>query len=93
MISELVDKAKSYLFNRKVSYQNTFLNVSGEIVLEDLAKFCRAHKTTFHPDPRIAAQLDGRREVFLRIQQHLNLSNEELWKLIGRPDLDQPTQR
>lgn len=50
-------------------------------VLEDLAKFCRATETTFHPDPRVHAALEGRREVFLRIQQHLQLSFEDVYKL------------
>lgn len=55
-------------------------------VLVDLARFCRAHASTAHPDPHVAARLDGRREVWLRIQQHLNLDNDTLWLLFdGRP--------
>lgn len=50
-------------------------------VLEDLAKFCRAHTSTFHADPRKAANLDGRREVWLRIQQYLRFDLEEIYKL------------
>lgn len=34
----------------------------------------------------MAGRLDGRREVFLRIQQHLQLSDDDLWSLYdGRP--------
>jgi hypothetical protein len=51
------------------------------MVLEDLAKFCRAHESTFHAEERVAGRLDGRREVWLRIQQHLQLSEDALWKL------------
>jgi hypothetical protein len=47
-------------------------------VLHDLAKFCRAMETCFDPDPRIHAVLEGRREVWLRIANHLNLSPQEL---------------
>lgn len=70
----------SFLNDRKRSYQLTFqLNQPANVaVLEDLAKFCRANESTFHADPRIAANLDGRREVFLRIQNHLGLNTEEL---------------
>lgn len=85
---EFVATAKAFLFRRQSAYQTTFAGPGPEIVLADLAKFCRAHSTTFHQDPRIAAQLDGRREVFLRIQQHLQLTDEQLWRLVGRPDLD-----
>jgi hypothetical protein len=55
----------------------------GQEVLADLAKFCRAHETCFHPDARAHAVAEGRREVFLRIQRHLNLSDEQLWQLYG----------
>lgn len=85
---ELADKAKQYLFRRRTAYVATFSSPSGEEVLADLARFCRANRPTFHPDPRVAAQLDGRREVWLRIQQHLQLSDADLWRLMGRPDLD-----
>jgi hypothetical protein len=52
-----------------------------DMVLADLAKFCRANTSTFHPDVRAAAALDGRREVFLRISHHLQLTDEQLWSL------------
>lgn len=85
-LNELIQKAKAFLFRRQRAYQVTFAGPVADEVLRDLAKFCRAHETTFHPDPRVAAQMDGRREVWLRIAQHLNLSNDELWKLYGRND-------
>jgi hypothetical protein len=53
-------------------------------VLRDLAKFCRAHETTFNPDPRAHALAEGRREVFLRIANHMNLTEDELWELYGK---------
>ena len=80
-MSELVDRAKQFLFGRQTAYRAVFQGPMSDAVLADLAKFCRASDSTFHPDPRVAAQLDGRREVFLRIQQHLKLSSDDLWKL------------
>lgn len=47
----------------------------------DLARFCRAHQSCFDPDPRIHAVLEGRREVWLRMQQHWQLSPEQLAEL------------
>lgn len=84
----LLEKAKSYLARRRTAYITTFLNPVGEEVLEDLAKFCRAHESTFHQDPRAHAVAEGRREVWLRIQKHLNLSDDQLWKLYGGPTKD-----
>lgn len=81
----MAGEAKEFLRSRALSYKRTFApdDADNTAVLKDLAKFCRALESTFHPDPRIAAQLDGRREVFLRIQQHLQLSTEQLWALLG----------
>lgn len=69
-------------FNRRrTAYVNTFENPMGREVLADLARFCRANTTTFHADARVHAVAEGRREVWLRISQHLNLSDEQLFDL------------
>lgn len=90
LFSEAVAKAKSYVFFRKQAYQQVFNPESrfAQMVIKDLAKFCRANQSTFHTDARAHAVLEGRREVWLRISQHLNLPPEDLWKLIGRSDLE-----
>lgn len=82
-MGELLDKAKSFLRSRRLAYIRTFEGPVAAEVLADLAKFCRAHKSTAHADPHMAARLDGRREVWLRLQQHLQLNDEDLWKLFG----------
>lgn len=64
------------------AYEYIFLgNYAAQEVLIDLATFCRASETTFHPDARVNAVLEGRREVWLRIANHLNLSSEQLFAL------------
>ena len=83
----LIGKARSFLSTRAQSYRVTFDNVHGQRVLKDLARFCRAHQTTVHADERMTYVLEGRREVWLRIQQHLQLSDEELWQMLdGRQE-------
>jgi hypothetical protein len=81
--SDLIQTARERLFSRQMAYRRLFdlETPSGVAVMKDLARFCRAHKSTFHADPRIHGVLEGRREVWLRISQHLNLSTEDLWKL------------
>lgn len=45
-------------------------------VLADLRNFCRADgRSTFSTDPLVMARLVGRREVFERIQNYLNLDD------------------
>lgn len=84
MLDELKEKAKALLFGRQRAYQLAFGGEAGKDVLSDLAKFCRANESTFHADPHIRCQLDGRREVWLRIQNHLNLSSDQLWDIYER---------
>lgn len=75
-----------FLANRARAYRIKFggrpLAVETRIVLEDLAKFCRAAETCVVPGDRDKSLLlEGRREVWLRIQQHLHLTDEELMVL------------
>ncbi len=45
--------------------------------------FCAANVSTYHIDSREHARLEGRREVWLRIQQILLLTPEQLLKILG----------
>jgi len=80
---EILDKVKAILSSKTVAYSRTFNeeSIDARIVLEDLAEFCRAHDSTYHADARIHAVLEGRREVWLRIQKYLKLTPDELWEL------------
>ena len=82
-VSNYLEAVKARLMGRRTAYIRVFDfdNSNARVVLEDLEKFCRASTSTFHADPRCEARLDGRREVWLRIQQHLRLSPDQLWKL------------
>ncbi len=74
------------MLSRKQAYCHTFKNESEstKAVLADLAKFCRANESSFEKDPRVHAVLEGRREVWLRIQSYLELTPDELWELYRR---------
>lgn len=80
-MKEHLEKLRLALMGRRHQYQLTFRSPPGQKVLADLARFCRAHRSTFHEDARAHALAEGRREVFLRITEHLQLSPEELWRL------------
>lgn len=83
MIKDSIDAIKrlfvgrSFAYNQVFSRQNQFTNA----VLKDLAKFCRAYESTFDVDQRKHAALEGRREVWLRIAENLELSGEEIYEL------------
>lgn len=88
-LNAAVQTAKRWLRGRRLSYLRVFPreNLDAQAVLADLARFCRAHDTTFHMDPRAHAVAEGRREVWLRIAHHLKLTDDELWQLYGRKDI------
>lgn len=70
--------------NRKRAYQLAFTSPAGQQVLTDLASFCRAEETCVVPGDRDKTLvLEGRREVWLRIQQHLHLTDEQLVDLLS----------
>lgn len=79
---------------RSRAYKRVFLSDSGDIgldcqtVLADLKRFCHVDRSTtkISPqtgmiDPIATAQAEGRREVFLRIQQMLNLETARIERL------------
>lgn len=81
--AELRERQRDYLRVRQQNYRGVFDNPLGRRVLVDLEGFCRARQSTFNPDPRVHALMEGRREVWLRIQEHLGLSEDDLWKMKG----------
>ena len=86
--NEITQKIKRYFSTLSGSYKRLFSKDSPDarVVLKDLAKFCKANKTSFHTDPYVSAALEGRREVWLRIMKHNNLTADELFDIYKGPD-------
>ena len=63
----------------KRAYQLAFNSPGGEGVLFDLGIFCRARESCVVPGDRDRTYLlEGRREVYLRIRDYLDLTPEQL---------------
>lgn len=81
------------IFRRRNSYRAVFrpggeIGVAANIVLADLKKFCRGDRSTMivsmvtqRVDTHASANLEGRREVWLRIMHHLNISDADLFAI------------
>ncbi len=67
----------AFAYNRVFDSKSPFTHD----VLKDLARFCRAHESTYHPDPRAHAVLEGRREVWLKIEENLRLTPDQIYEL------------
>lgn len=81
-LKELAGELERTLRDRQAAYQRAFAGrgTAGDValVMADLARFCRAGHSTFHADARTHALLEGRREVWLRIRDQLDLRLDEL---------------
>lgn len=73
------EEALAIFTDCKRAYELVFGTDAGKAVLTDLAPFCRAKETCIVPGDRDRTYvLEGRREVYLRIREYLDLSPEEL---------------
>ena len=83
MIKGTAENIKQYFQRRAIAYCRVFEKQSPFVhdVLMDLAKFCKANESAFNKDPIAMAYMQGRRDVFLRIQENLQLTADELFKL------------
>lgn len=74
-------------WNRRKAYRDVFGNEAGTRVLADLRGFCCADSSCVvvgkdgKIDTHATVLAEGRREVFLRIIETLNLTDEQLLKL------------
>lgn len=81
-----LEKVMEFIRTRQHAYKLVFRwdQPADQAVLQDLARFCRANESCAVPgDHDKTMMLEGRREVWLRIQQHLNLTPEQLFQLYG----------
>jgi hypothetical protein len=80
------DEAKQIFTDCKRAYQLAFNTPAGQAVLTDLSPFCRVRETCVVPGDRDRTYvLEGRREVYLRIRDYLDLTVEELVEKYTKP--------
>lgn len=86
LMKEWLEKLRIALGARRHAYRTTFKGPYADVVLKDIARFCRAHETTLNANEKLQDAFEGRRQVWLRIQEHLQLTPDQLWELYsGRP--------
>ena len=74
---------------RRSAYSKVFNSPEGKKVLADLRRFCRASQPTADVNNvNTTFLLEGRREVFLRIMSHLQLTEDDVYRLLE----DYPTE-
>ena len=93
---QMVDSIKAQMqriLRRRSHYRAVFRTPSGERVLADLKRFCRADSSSVMVSPQSGmidthamAVNEGRREVWLRIATHLHLNDADLLRLQEQRD-------
>lgn len=73
---------------KRQAYQAVFNNPNGEEVLKDLAQFCCVYKASPDLSHETLAKKEGLRAVWLRIQNYLNISDDDVWHLFKREETD-----
>ena len=77
------DQQRRKLHANRVSYAQFFDTPAGKQVISDLAEFCHMYDTTHVTgDPYGSAQLEGRRQVFLRIIGNSRLTPEQVEAMV-----------
>jgi hypothetical protein len=87
VIFENAQKAWDYLRGKRAVYRQI-----PAPVLADLAVFCRAYQSCFDPNDRLHARAEGRRDVWLFIQKHLKLTDEQLYQVATGGPMPLPTE-
>jgi len=90
--------SRRWFFRAGAAFRIVFLRENGEpqpaaeVVLAHLSRFCRATRPTVmfdgqgRVDALASARMDGRREVFLLIMEHLHLDDRTLLRLQQHED-------
>ena len=80
------------IVGRRWAYRTAFtgddgaMRIATQHVLADLRDFSFARTSAFDPDPIIMARRQGRRDVWLRITNYLNLDGAQVQKLMEIDD-------
>jgi hypothetical protein len=64
-------------------YQSVFAGPKGEAVLKDLAQYCGVGRDLFNPDALCMARNTGLRAALLRIQNMMNVTDQQIWDLFN----------
>jgi hypothetical protein len=80
----LEERKRSYLWGVRALTQKLRPTPDADMMLADLARFCRATEDTLGTTTEGTYILIGRRQVFLRLTQHLNLTPAQLFDLYAK---------
>lgn len=75
---KFVKAAIDIITQRHAAWSRVFAGPDGQVVEKQLAIFCRANVSTFDPDPIRSAYLQGRKDVWILMQNYRHLTPMQL---------------
>jgi hypothetical protein len=72
-------EVQKFIRDRERAYRAVFNNELAKLVLADLRVFCGATKSSFNSCPYEMARNEGRREVFNRIMNYLEVDYSDYY--------------
>ena len=82
----VIPSARRWAYRVVFTQDGAALRTATHHVLADLRDFSFARASAFDPDPLIMARRQGRRDVWLRITNYLNLDEAQVQKLMEIDD-------
>lgn len=81
MAQKILEQLHNLLLRRRGQYQATFGDDTGAFVLGDLFHICNAGSTTYRGNPNDMLIAEGKRQVWLHIQNMIRGTDDEMYAL------------
>lgn len=91
-VQNVIDNTMIFLRDRSTAYKLAITSPAGQMMYGDLLKFSRYAQGPADPDQFQTWRLIGRQDMIRRIQQHVNLSDAQLFSLYNGSGFQPPTE-
>ena len=90
-VQKVIDNTMIFLRDRSTAYKLAITSPAGQMMYGDLLKFSRYAQGPADPDQFQTWRLIGRQDMIRRIQQHVNLTDTQLFALYNGSGFQPPT--
>ena len=92
-LKAVVANTMVFLRDRSTAYKLVITSPAGQMMYGDLLKFSRYMQGPADPDPNQTWRLIGRQDMIRRIQQHVNLTDGQLFAVFNGAGFPPPVTK
>ena len=92
-VQKVIDNTMVFLRDRSTAYKLAITSPAGQMMYGDLLKFSRYAQGPADPDQFQTWRLIGRQDMIRRIQQHVNLTDGQLFALFNGAGFQPPVTK